>query len=139
MRLALLLIVILTGCGAGVPSQKAKSTLTTTGGFSVERFEPPSGTVSAVPTTVVVTFNSSDADPSSVRLLTSFNMLCDGVTYAANAVSFDENTVMATITFSAFSLVPSGVTCQFMVSSSLKNSAGKHLSGNRQASYFYSI
>jgi hypothetical protein len=137
------LLLLLTACGGLGARPKSGSSLDLVSGLSggsanqLTAFYPASGTYSAVPATVLVSFASPSLDAAQAASLATYNIRCgsNGNFLAAQSVSYQAGLSTVTVSLPSITGLANGTVCTFSVSISLRDASGNFVVGQHTASY----
>ena len=114
------------------------SGITITSSLNITQFNPPSGSLSAAPTSFTVDFNETNLDSSSSTLTSNYTLACGANTYHPNSVIANSTSEIA-VTFANNIVATNGTTCTFTVGNAVKDTSGNFLTGGNSASYTINI
>ncbi|RZA09622.1 MAG: hypothetical protein EOP11_01135 [Proteobacteria bacterium] len=103
--------------------------------FVISSISPPTGDVSALPTTIVITFNQNYLRTSTATVISHYNLTCGGNVFAASSVNYVYGANHVTVTMPAVGALSAGTTCYFSISPNVANEAGYPIVGSRSAAY----
>jgi hypothetical protein len=136
--LTALLTLPLHGCGnlIGASAKTLSSTATTANGtLVINSFSPPTSSLAATPTSVVVYFNESNLDVTSASTASNYVLTCNASSTVASQAYYVYGTSYVTVTLPAISATIGDV-CSLFVSANVIDTSGAALSGTREADYY---
>jgi len=130
------MLLLLSACGVSVTTGRSKveEAKIADSSFSVVQILPASGAVTALPSSITISF-SEVPHRGMLAALTHYNINCGGETQSASSVDAVSGYSSVTITLPAISGLADGSSCTFAVSPNIIDLSGNRLSGVRTVTY----
>lgn len=134
--------LLLSACGnlQGSPGRKGdasslQTSLAAGSAASITGYYPAEGAISAVPSTVNVSFSTGSLDPTLLSVPSSYVIDCGGNSLVAQSVTYVAGVASVAVTLPSITGLANGTVCEFRVSGNLRDASGNFITGSHYARY----